>query len=256
MGNRVKQLIDADQLALGLIVRVVRSSEIVLVAKQSGHDFIFLDMQHAAFSLETVVNLSIAATASGITPLVRVNGFADPNIAVLLDAGVMGIIVPDVSTVEQAQLAVRACKYPPEGKRSFAGPSIALGYEGVLPAAASLALNSDITLVCMIETQEGLSNVEDIASVPGIDILHVGCGDLLMDMGKPGQFESPEIAAAVRRVIDACKSAGIASGFGGDRNRERQLRYISEGVRFVTTQADVALLLEAARARVSELRPG
>ncbi|HZY66980.1 MAG TPA: aldolase/citrate lyase family protein [Devosia sp.] len=253
--NRTKQLIRKGELALGLIVRVVRSSEAVLIAKESGHDFIFLDMQHAPFDLQTLASISIAATAAGVTPMVRVNGYADPNIPVLLDAGVMGIIVPDVSTAAQAMQVVAACRYPPNGRRSYAGPVVGLQYQGVSPAEASRRLNDEVLVVCMIENREGLGNVDEIARVEGLDVLHIGSGDLAMDMGIPGQLDSPELAGAVRKVLAACKEAGIACGFGGDRNRERQNRYVAEGVRFVTTQADVALLIEAARKGVSELRP-
>ncbi|TPE47110.1 HpcH/HpaI aldolase family protein [Amaricoccus solimangrovi] len=252
--NRVKALLRCDELALGLIVRVVRSAEIVLVARQSGHDFIFIDTQHAAFDLQTITSLAIAATAAGITPLVRARGYDDPDLSILLDAGVMGVIVPDVATAEQARRVVRACKYAPEGARSYAGPMIGLGYSGASPAEAIGRANEEILVICMIETREGLANAGEIARVDGVDVLHIGCGDLLMDMGLPGQFDGPEIAEAVRAVIGHCREAGKACGFGGDRNRERQRRYIAEGVRFVTTQADVALLIQAATAGVKELR--
>lgn len=252
--NRVRRLIEADQLALGLIVRVCRSAEIVLVAKQSGHDFIFIDAQHSAFDPETISSLAITARAAGITPLVRVRGFDDPSIPVLLDAGAAGIIVPDVSDAEQARRVVATCKFPPKGARSFAGPTIGLDYAGVSPLEASRRLNEETLVICMIENRRGLENVDEIASTPGVDILHIGCGDLLMDMGMPGEFGSPEIAAAVRRVIKAGKTHGKAVGFGGDRDRDRQRRYIEEGVRFVTTQTDVALLLQGASASAAELR--
>lgn len=253
--NRVRRLIETDQLALGLIVRICRSAEIVLVAKQSGHDFIFIDGQHSTFDPVTISNLAITARAAGISPLVRVRGFDDPSIPVLLDAGVAGVIVPDVANAQQASRVVAACKFPPEGTRSFAGPSIGLDYEGFSPLEASRRLNDETLVICMIENRSGLENVEEIASTPGVDILHVGCGDLLMDIGMPGQFASPEIAGAVRRVLRAGKTHGKAVGFGGDRDRDRQRRYIEEGVRFVTTQTDVALLLKAASESAAELRP-
>jgi 2-keto-3-deoxy-L-rhamnonate aldolase RhmA len=251
----LRDLLDADGLALGLIVRVVRSAEIALIARQSGHDFIFLDRQHAPFDLETVAGIAVAARAVGVSPLVRVRGHDDPDIAVLLDAGASGIIVPDVSTPGQARQVVRACRYPPEGARSFAAPMVSLGYAASPPGEAGRRANRETLVVCMIENRQGLANVEAIAAVEGVDVLHVGCGDLAMDMGRPGDFEAPELVAGVRAVIAASRAAGKACGFGGDRNRARQLRYIAEGVRFVTTQADVALLLDAARSGVAELRP-
>lgn len=254
MLTSLKHRLRNGDLALGLIARVVRGGEIALIARQSGHDFLFIDGQHAAFSRETIGQLAIAAQAAGIPALVRVKGFDDPEIALLLDAGAAGIIVPDVSTAEQARAVVRAAKFPPAGARSFAGPVIGLGYAGLLPGDAAARMNDEVLIVCMIENREGLAQVEDIAAVDGVDVLHIGCGDLLMDLGLPGAFDSPVMAQAVAKVLSACKASGKVCGFGGDRNRDRQRSHIADGVRFVTTQTDVALLIEGATAGVKALR--
>lgn len=252
--NRAKDKIREGEVALGLISRIVRSPEIALIAKRSGHDFLFLDSQHSALDLQTISAVSIAAAAAGVAPLVRVRGYDDPDMSLLLDGGAMGVVVPDVANAEQARAVVRATRFPPDGARSFAGPTLGLAYAAVSPGEAAQRLNEDTLVVCMIETPEGLKNAAEIAAVDGVDVLHIGCGDLLMAMGRPGEFASDEIAAAVRHVIAACKEHGKAAGFGGDRDRDRQRRYIDEGVRFVTTQADVALLLAGASQGVRELR--
>ena len=106
----------------------------------------------------------------------------------------------------------------------------------------------------MIETVEGLSNVEEIAKVDGIDVLHVGCNDLLSDMGKPGAFGDPMMIAAVEKVMAAAKANGKFSGLGGDRDIERQTRFIRNGVQFVTTQSDIAFLMAEASRRTQTLR--
>lgn len=252
--NQTRRRLIGGELALGLIVRIVRTPEIALIAKQSGHDFLFIDSQHAAFELTAIGGIAIAATSLGVTPLVRVRGYDDPDIAILLDTGVAGIIVPDVATADQARHAVRACRYPPHGARSYAGPAIGMGYAAATPKEAARTLNDNVLVICMIETREGLRNAAEIAAVDGVDVLHVGSGDLLMDMGMPGAFDSKEIADAMDKVIACCKRSGKVAGFGGDRDRARQRAYIAQGVRFVTTQTDVALLLAAATASSGELR--
>ena len=108
----------------------------------------------------------------------------------------------------------------------------------------------------MIETVEGLANVEAIAAVDGVDVLHVGCNDLLTAMGMPGQFGCPEIVAAIERVIAAAKKHGKFAGLGGERDMERQLAFIKSGVRFVTTQTDMGFLMAAANQRTAEIRKG
>jgi 2-keto-3-deoxy-L-rhamnonate aldolase RhmA len=106
----------------------------------------------------------------------------------------------------------------------------------------------------MIETVEGLSNVEEIAKIDGIDVLHVGCNDLLSDMGKPGAFGDPMMIAAVEKVMAAAKANGKFSGLGGDRDIERQTRFIRGGVQFLTTQSDIAFLMAEAARRTQTLR--
>jgi 2-keto-3-deoxy-L-rhamnonate aldolase RhmA len=107
---------------------------------------------------------------------------------------------------------------------------------------------NDMTLVgVMIETVEGLENVEQIAAVPGVDVIHVGTNDLLVNMGLAGQFDAPEIIEAQARVNRACAANGIAAGCGGNRSIERQARAIKNGAQFLTTQTDIAFLSTAAR---------
>jgi 2-keto-3-deoxy-L-rhamnonate aldolase RhmA len=118
------------------------------------------------------------------------------------------------------------------------------------------ALNDSTLVVCMIETVEGLANVDDIAAVDGVDVLHVGCNDLLTAMGLPGKFGCPEIVAAIERVIAAAKKYGKFAGLGGERDMERQLAFIKSGVRFVTTQTDMGFLMAAASQRTAEIRKG
>lgn len=244
--NSAKARMQADEVALGLIVRTVRTAEIARIARASGHDFLFLDTQHALFSPQTVERILEAASAIGLAALVRVRGCDDPDLSRFLDAGASGVIVPDVSTAEEAGRAVRAARFAPRGRRSLPGPLART--QGQSVEAAMVAMDDAILLVCMIETREGVANAEAIAAVDGVDVLHVGCVDLLHDMGKSGAFGDPEIMAAMTRVIAAARRQGRWAGLGGDRDPKRQTLFIRQGVRFMTTQIDGALLAaEAAR---------
>jgi staphyloferrin B biosynthesis citrate synthase len=254
--NPAKERMRSGDVALGLIVRLARSGDIARVAKTSGHDFIFIDGQHAIFTRETVGHIAQAALGCGVAPLVRVRSCDDPDIPVLLDNGVTGIIVPDVNTAAEAERAVRAAKYAPIGRRSVGGGSTVFDHAAI-PLADSIRILNELTLVvCMIETRRGLENVDEIAAVDGVDVLHVGCSDLSVALGKPGEYGDPEITAALERVIEAANRHGKYAGLGGDRDLERQVGYIRKGVRFVTTQADLALLLAAASQKTTEIRAG
>ena len=252
--NPAIERMKAGQVALGMIVRLGRSGEIASIARTTGHDFLFLDTQHAIFSLETLSHIAQAARGAGVAPLVRVRGCDDPDTSLLLDAGVTGIVFPDVNTAAQAQRAVDSVKFAPLGKRSVASGYSIFDCRARPLAEVMRVLNENTLVVCMIETREGLANVDEIAAMEGVDVIHVGCNDLLVDMGKPGAFGDPEIVSAVERVIAAASAHGKYAGLGGDRNVARQVQFIRKGVKFMTTQTDIGFLMAEASRRTGELR--
>jgi 2-keto-3-deoxy-L-rhamnonate aldolase RhmA len=252
--NPVKARMQAGDVALGMIVRLARSGDVVRIAKSTGHDFIFIDGQHSLFSLETIGHMAQVGLGCGTAVLVRARSCDDPSISLMLDNGVTGIIFPDVNTAAQAKRAVDACKFAPIGKRSVAGGYPNFDYRPLPLAHSVRALNDATLVVCMIETREGLENVTDIAAVAGVDVVHVGCNDLLAAMGKPGAFGDPEVVAAVERVIAVAAQQGKFAGLGGERDLERQLGFIQKGVRFVTTQTDMGFLMAEAARRTEQIR--
>lgn len=252
--NPVKELLNAGKVALGMNVRIARSGDIARIAKSSGHDFIFIDIQHSLFTVETIGHIAQAALGCGIAPLVRVRSCDDPDTSLLLDNGVTGIVFPDISTVAEAKRAVNRAKFPPIGKRSVAGSYPIFDYRAVPMPDAVRALNDNTLVVCMIETREGLQNIEEIAAVDGIDVIHVGSNDLLAAMGRPGTFGSPEHIAALDRVISVTKAHGKTPGVGGDRNVGRQAGFIRKGARFITTNSDIAFIMAEASRVTAELR--
>ena len=254
--NPVKDRMRSGEPALGMIVRLARSGDVARIARTTGHDFIFMDGQHSLFSMETIGHIAQTALGCGIAPLVRVRSCDDPDTPVILDNGASGIVFPDVNTADDARRAVNACKFPPIGNRSVSGGYPIFDFRP-LPVGETSARLNDITLVvCMIETREGLENVEQIAAVEGVDVVHVGCNDLLTAMGKPGAFGDPEVVSAVERVIAAAAKHGKFAGLGGERDLERQLAFIRKGVRFVTTQTDIGFLIAAAGQRTDQIRQG
>lgn len=252
--NPLKAKLASGAAVLGMSVRMVRTGEIARIARASNHDFLFIDTQHAIFGLESIHAIAQTAIEVGVAPLVRVRGLDDPDVSLMLDNGVQGIIYPDIDTPEQAARAVAICRFPPLGKRAVSGGYMMFDFEG-LPLSQTIPALDAATLVgVMIETPEGLENVEKIAAVPGIDVIHVGTNDLLVNMGLPGQFDAPEILAAQARVNRACAANGIIAGCGGNRSVDRQAAAIKGGARFLTTQTDVAFLSGAAKAWTQGLR--
>jgi len=254
--NPVKERMQAGGIALGMPVRLGRSADIARIAKTTGHDFIFIDCQHSLFNLETIGHIASTAMSIGIVSLVRVRGIDDPDVSLLLDNGAMGIVYPDVSTAAQARKAVEICKFAPVGKRSVSGGYPHFDYRSVPIANAVPQLNNSCLLVCMIETVEGMENIDAIASVKGVDVLHIGANDLLANMGKPGKFDDPALVAAQERVIAACRKNGIFAGCGGNRDVARQVELIKKGCQFITTQSDIGFLSAAATKWTAGIREG
>jgi 2-keto-3-deoxy-L-rhamnonate aldolase RhmA len=252
--NPVFERMRAGEVALGMNIRLGRSGDIASIARSTGHDFLFLDTQHAIFSIETIAHIAQAARGCGVAPLVRVRSCDDPDISLLLDAGAMGIVFPDVNTAAQARKGVEAAKFAPIGKRSLAGSPQLFDFRPTPAGEMTGALNALTLVVCMIETREGLANLEEIAAVDGVDVIHVGCNDLLSDMGKPGAFGDPEVVAAIERVIKVATAYAKFAGLGGDRDVARQVDFIRKGVKFMTTQTDIGFLMAEASRRTSELR--
>jgi 2-keto-3-deoxy-L-rhamnonate aldolase RhmA len=252
--NPAKERMKAGGVALGLSVRLARSGDVARIAKATGHDFLFIDGQHSIFNLETIAHIAQAALAIGVAPVVRVRGVDDPDVSMLLDNGVTGIVYPDISTVAQAKKAVARARFAPLGSRSVVGGYPHFDYRSLPLAEAVPQLEESCLVACMIETPEGLENVEAIAAVPGIDVLHLGTNDLLAAMGKPGKFDDPAIVAAQERLIKAARANGKFAGCGGNRDVERQVKAIRQGCQFVTTQTDIGFLSAAARQWVEGIR--
>ena len=254
MSHPLKEIFKQGKVALGLLTRLARSGDIARIAKTTGHDFVFIDGQHAAYNIETIAAIAQTALGIGIAPLVRVRSCDDPQTQVILDVGATGIVFPDVNTAAEAKRAVDRARFPPVGRRSVAGAYPIFDYRA-MPMQDTVSTLTDNTLVvCMIETPEGLENVEAIAAVEGVDVVHVGSSDLLTAMGKPGAMGSPEHLAALDRVFTAAKKHGKIPGVGGDRNVQRQMDSIRKGAQFLTTNSDIAFLMAEANRVTGELR--
>ncbi len=205
--------------------------------------YICVDQQHGLIEYADALPMYAAAEARGVTPITRVPANQPWMIGKNLDAGAQGV-VPMVSTRAEAEAAVMACRYPPHGVRSF-GP-IRAAVVSARRDAESLG-NSVICFV-MVETREGLENIDAIASTPGLDGIYIGPADLALGMGLPPDLDKtePEHVAAVQKILESCKRHGIVAGIqcaSGVSGR----RYAGQGFGLVTVGKDTALLQAAAK---------
>jgi 2-keto-3-deoxy-L-rhamnonate aldolase RhmA len=251
----MKQKFAKGELVLCMNLRLARSVDIAMVAKAGGYDALYVDMQHAPYSIETTSTICAAAIGIGITPLVRVPSHDPQWMSRVLDGGAQGVILPDVGTRAQAEAIVKACRFPPLGRRSVMGLGPALGYQAVPLAELNPRLNAETAVIVMLETAEGIENADAIAAVDGIDCLLIGSGDLTTDYGIPGQVDHPKLRAAYERVAEACKTHGRILGVGGIRhNVKLQGELVRLGARFVIAGTDTNYVLAGAHADTSALR--
>jgi 4-hydroxy-2-oxoheptanedioate aldolase len=203
--NRVKRIMSAGGLALGTHVGGIPDPQIVEIIGLAGFDAAFIDMEHTTLDLHDVQACVMAAERVGITPIVRTPGFDPAFILRLLDLGVQGIQVPHVSSPETARAAVQAVRYPPDGDRGMAAGGRAADY-GRIPLLEHMASsNREIILACMIEDMEAVERIDEIAAVPGVDLLAVGPSDLSRSLGVSGHPDHPRLVAAIDRVREAVK---------------------------------------------------
>ena len=241
--NPIRRAWEEGRTAYGLWSVMPGSFGVELLARV-GVDYVCVDSQHGILGYDAMVPMFQAIDAAGIAPITRVTQNDPGEIGKALDAGAWGVIVPLVDNPEQAARAVAACRYPPHGMRSF-GPVRA---SAVIGSNDPDELAAEVLCLAMIETREGLENVEEIAATPGLDGLYIGPGDLALSLGLPPTQEvtEDEHIAAVRRIREACHASGIAAGMHGVSGGWAK-RHAEAGFEMVNVGVDSALLETAAR---------
>ncbi len=252
--NHTKEKLKAGEVCLGFGVRNARTVDVAKIAKVCGYDWLFIDMEHSALSMESVGNMSCAALDAGITPIVRAAGHEHFHASRPLDAGAQGIVVPHINSAAEAKRVASQCLYPPVGHRSLAGGMAQLEYASLPMAEATRTLNDNALVVVMIESPEAVQNADEMAAVPGIDVLLFGTNDLCAEMGIPGQYGHPDVAKAYDRVLSACRNNGKFPGMGGIYDQELSEKFIKLGMRFILSGNDLSFLMNGAKARSQFLR--
>jgi 2-keto-3-deoxy-L-rhamnonate aldolase RhmA len=254
VANRVRERLYAGELALGVGLRQARTVDVGRIMAACGYDFLFIDMEHAAYALETVGQIAVAALDAGIAPIVRVPGYAHHHASRALDAGALGIVFPHVQDGEQAARLAACCRFAPRGTRSIGGPLPQLGFASVRAAEATAAVNEATLVVAMVETPAAIDRVDEIAAAPGVDVVLVGTNDLCLEMGIPGEIDSPKVAEAYAKVLNACAKHSKWPGLGGVYVPELMRRYVDMGFRMILCGSDLTFLMAAARERAGFLR--
>lgn len=239
----------AGEKLVGTMV-TIPSPAVAEVLSEVGFDWLFVDGEHGPF--ETRELLAVLQAVGHKTPcVVRVPACEEAPMKKALDLGAAGIIVPQVNTVEQAECAVRFCRYAPEGARGV-GIARAHGY-GLTFAPYLGAANAQTAVIVQAEHILAVENIERIVAVPGIDAVLIGPYDLSASLGRMGEIEHPSVTDAIDHVTRTCRSAGVPLGiFGITVDAIRP--YVDRGYTFLIASVDTMLLGKAAATALSELR--
>lgn len=249
--NRLKATLAAGEMQIGLWLGLgsVPAAEI---AGSAGFDWCLLDGEHAPYDIGTLRDQLVAVDGQGAAPVVRVPAGEDWIIKQVLDIGAQSLLVPMVDTPAQAQAAVRAALYPPQGARGMgAALARASGYNAIVDYVATA--NREICVMVQAESRLALQNIDAIAAVEGVDCVFIGPADLSADMGFPGRPDAPEVVAAIEDAIGRIRAAGKVAGIV--IFDPAQVTYYRDlGVTFLGVGADVTTLAAALRGLAADAR--
>lgn len=225
----------------------IASSHVAEALAHAGFDCLTIDLQHGAIDYGQAFHMLQAISTSPATPLARVPWNEPALMMKLLDAGAYGLICPMVNSRREAEAFVAACRYPPDGVRSY-GPNRAVTYGG---ADYAQHANAEILLLAQIETAQAVACADEILGVAGLDGIYVGPGDLSLSLGfRPTMAPAePAVLAAMQQALACAKSHGKLAAVHTD-GAATALRRYGEGFDFCSMPTDMRFLVDAARAAV------
>ena len=249
--NPFKRALKAGKVQIGLWSSLSSSYSVEVIAG-AGYDWILLDCEHSPNDLENLLTQLQAAAPYSSHPVVRVPWNDMVTIKRVLDVGALSLLIPYVSTAEEARAAVSYTRYPPAGVRGVAGTTRATRF-GRIKDYAKRA-HEEICVLVQVETQGALDNIEAICAVDGVDGVFIGPADLHASLGHTGEIANPAVKPlideAIRRIRKKNKAPGILTPNEADAKH-----WLGCGALFVAVGADVGILARGAEALAAKFRP-
>ena len=222
--NQLKKTIDEG--GVGVIANGPNNSDICDLLGHVGFDAAFIDFEHGGVSWAELADITRACELWGMASVVRVNRLDEAQILRTLDQGASTVMIPHVITVEDAQTAAQACKYPPNGNRGVAGGRRAYGVDNYFQKA-----EEQVHCIALIEDFEAIDNLPELTKVDGIDVFYVAPSDMAASMGHTGNPNHPDVQEAIERAIKLVIDGGSVAGtLTNDSNLDK---FLAMGVRCV-----------------------
>lgn len=243
--NRFRQKLKNGEVVFGQMVLELFTSGIGPMLSECGLDFVIYDMEHGRCDIALAAEMIASCRGSEIVPMVRVPDLEGAPLSRVLDLGARGVMAPRVETRAQMERIVAELKYAPQGKRG-----VALGIAHDLYRAGDASFfaqaNDDTAVIAILETVRAFENLEDIVSVPGLDVAWMGHYDLTVSMGIPAQFDHPRFLEAMDALVDACRRYDVAPGFL-PATPASTAHWIRKGFRAISLGSDIGVFLSAVR---------
>ena len=251
--NTLRKVCQSDGVKVGTFVCEFNTPGIGYILKNAGCDFIFLDMEHSGFDVSDLKSMLRYFEAAGLPSFVRPPGKDNYAISRVLDMGAEGIILPMVGSVEETEQIIQSARYTPEGSRGVA-LGIAHDHYKAGPVLDKLSAANQRTMIFpLIETVDGLENVEDIVSMQGVDGIWVGHFDLSCSLGIPGEFDNPKFVSAIERISAAAKANGKPAARVSASAEEGADLY-QQGFELIAVSGDCWLLQQAMQEAANTIR--
>ena len=242
--NRLKAALAAGQTQIGLWNSLC-STIVAEALAYSGYDWLLIDSEHSPNELPNIQAMMQAMALGTATPVVRPVWNDAVVLKRLLDAGAQSFLIPMVQNRQEAEAAVAAVRYPPEGIRGVALAHRGNRYGRVADYLAKA--NGQICVIVQIESRRAVDAAAEIAAVDGIDGLFIGPSDLAADLGHPGNAGHADVQNAIAKVLADCKAAGKAAGILATVEDQTK-KYIADGFNFTAVGSDLGLLIKHADA--------
>jgi 2-keto-3-deoxy-L-rhamnonate aldolase RhmA len=240
-----RQRLRQGDVLLGQMVLELFTPGIGPMLASCGLDFVIFDMEHGRCDLALLAEMVASCRGSDILPIARVPDVAYAPLSRPLDIGARGVMVPRVETRQQSEDIVSQLKYAPQGRRG-----VALGIAHDLYRAGDASFfakaNEETVVVLLLETERAFQNLEEIISVPGVDVAWMGHYDLTVSMGIPAQFDHPRFLAAMDELVTVCRRHGVAPGFLPP-TPESAAHWIGKGFRAISLGSDIGVFLDGVR---------
>jgi len=242
--NRLKNKIESNEIVIG-IWNTLGSPLLTEVLASAGLDFQIIDLEHGAFSLDTIRQHTLSCLHyPACTPIVRIPTLSEWMIQNVLDQGACGIVVPDIAKTDDVRDLNDFMKYSPAGKRGFSPYTVAAGFSGNDSEKYVALVNKLIVRIAIIESVDGLQQLPEILQLGLIDVYYFGAYDLSIELGYPGDTKHSEVINVIKDAVMLVNKAGKCAGGFIPKNKTDIEWLIDMGMRFITYHVDTSLIYD------------